>query len=494
MPPAPTDPVLSSLVDRAAEALARIDPLGVQLRGGPPAALPSADLAAHEADRAVLTGLLRDFEAVAPLGGDDEVDRMALVHGLRRVIPAGGPRAPVGVVGLERHLLALATRLATAPGEAAEPLAALLESVPAHLLAAREGTLGHGLAAGEVELAAAKRLPLLLDLLAAAARALPVPSPLRARIEAALGQALAAAAEHGGWVLKEYLPAAAPLGPETLLATARPLELGLGMTLDELEAEAEDLLAAQAVAAIDAAGGDDQPAGEGTRRRGLEEVAEAWGRLDVELRSWCPMPGLGVAVEESAAWLRPLLPPLAVVDPGILSSAPLRLLVDPALEMDDADLDGQLRRLWTHDVAPAVWQRAGGWRARLLLPSPDRLDGWRALARSSAPGLARWRPADTRKELAWRAILALVALGLARGRMELEEAAGLVTAETGIEPDRARLQAAHVAARPVAALSFIAGRGAVLGLVPATASKAEQLAARGALLAAGPIPAAGYTP
>ncbi|MEA2645371.1 MAG: hypothetical protein QOE92_454, partial [Chloroflexota bacterium] len=418
--------------------------------------------------------------ALEGLDAEEAVDRLALVAGLRRALPPDGPRAPTGAVAVERHLLAQATRLAGGAA-AAEPLAHVLEAAPGHLAASREGTLGAGAAASSTS-PAAKRLPLLLDVMAAAASPLRLSPALRARVEGAAGAALAAAAEHGGWLLKEYLPAANGVAVPSM----RPLDLGLGAALEELEAEAERVLADVALSQDPGAAATEE-----TRAWRLEDVATAWGEVDAGLREWCPLPAGGTLVEESPAWLRPLLPPVALVDAG--ADRP-RLLVDPALELSPADLDGELRRAWTHDLAPAAWDGAGSRPARLLLPSPDGRDGWRDLARATAPGLDAWRPADARRERAWRAILALTAAGLGRGRMDLDEATRLVAAEAGLDIETARLQAAHVAAQPVAALAFVAGRLVAARVLAPLGAASDAAAARAAFLAAGPLPAAGYTP
>src|SRR6202022_4259526 len=133
-----------------------------------------------------------------------------------------------------------------APEPRAEEPAALLESAPGFLATSRKGCVGAAAVAGEVALAAAKRLPQLLDLTAAAARALALSPPLRQRIDAALGELLSAAAEDSGWLLKDYMPAANPDRPRLV---AEPSGLGLGR--DQVESAAEAMLADQAGLAFD---------------------------------------------------------------------------------------------------------------------------------------------------------------------------------------------------------------------------------------------------
>ena len=99
----------------------------------------------------------------------------------------------------------------------------------------------------------------------------------------------------------------------------------------------------------------------------------------------------------------------------------------------------------------------------------------------------------------WRAILALVAIAIGRGRLDVSEGADLIVAETGMDLETARSQALHVAAQPGAALTFIAGAGAAAGAVGRIARDRGDTAAREALLAAGPLPGVlvnrlGYTP
>ena len=497
----PRDPRLSELVTRAQDELAIADPLGAALLTGETGHLPdgSAGEMAHESQR--LVALVAELESLDGLDEEDDLDRSALAHSLRRVTPAPEPRPPAGALLLERHLLAALGGLGLAPQPRAAELAALVELGPSFLAASREGCSGATEAAGQVALAAAKRLPQLLDLAAAAARALPLQPRLRERIEAGLGELLAAAAEDGGWLLKEYMPAAS--ADSTLIVQPS----GLGMSLDEVESAAEAMLADQAGLDYDdltgygrheEAGPPAFPAGTAPREpAGLAVVADACRRVEAACDPWCPDPGgAEFAVEAQPSWLQPLLPPLALAAGGPLAYEPLRLLVgDGASGLSLPDLERELAVIHAAEYLPAASARGHGRLARLLVPAPEGAEGWRALALAGAPGVAR----RSRRELGWRAILALVAIGIGRGRLDVSEAAGLIAAETGMDLETARLQAVHVAAQPAAALTFAAGAVATGGAVTRIARDSSDQAARAVVLAAGPLPGflinrLGYTP
>jgi len=496
------DPRLNDVVARARSALEVADPLGAGLLTGQTPVLPDASLGAQEQETRQLQAIAAELDAVDGLSSDDELDRSALAHSIRRVLAPTTPRPPLGSVLLERHLLAALAGLSLAPEPRAEETAALLESAPGFLATSRKGCVGAAAVAGEVALAAAKRLPQLLDLTAAAAQALPLSPPLRQRIEAALGELLSAAAEDSGWLLKEFMPAASASGPRLFLEPS-----GLGLGVDEIETVAEAMLADQAGLAIDEAiaGGSRDDASppafpEGTaprERAGLAVVADACRRAAALCDPWCAeVPGVEFVVEAQPSWLQPLLPPLSLAPGGPLSVGPIRLLVgDGVARLSSTELDRELALVHAAEYLPASAQKAEGRLARLLLPAPESLEGWRAVALAGAPGVGM----RSRRELAWRAILALVAIALGRGRLEVDEAADLIRAETGMDPDTAQLQAVHVAAQPAAALTFVAGAVAVGGAIARIARDRGEAAARAAILAAGPIPGTslnglGYTP
>jgi hypothetical protein len=497
----PGDPALANLVLRARRDLRLVDPLGALLLGDRVGGLSDAGAEADAVDRERLTSLLRAAEEIGAVAAvDDEVDRLSLVYGLRRAMPAAGPRAPAGVVLLERHLLARLPGLAGDPAAGATGLARLLEDGPGFLAGARQGCLGGLAPAGEVALAAAKRLPALLDVVATAAGEIAIEVPLRQRLEAGLGTLLAAAAEDGGWILKEYMPAAMPVAGRPDIA-AGAAELGLGASLYEIEGTAEGLLAEQAALAFEAPPGaaGAAPAASGPSWDAVA-VAARWEVVGADLAAWCtPPPGLRCEVEAAPAWLQSLLPPLALVNPGPLSREPYRLLVGASLRGPEADIDAALRAVYLLELLPVAWQRAGTRLARLLLAAPDAVSAWQAVARATEPGLRADPPVDLRRELAWRSILALIGAGFVRGRIDLAEGAALVAAETGMDAETARLQAAHVAAQPLAALAFIAGKRALDRIVPGADADVDPPAARARLLSAGPLPgglmemASGYT-
>ncbi|MGB2940460.1 MAG: hypothetical protein WBD38_09215, partial [Candidatus Dormiibacterota bacterium] len=319
------------------------------------------------------------------------------------------------------------------------------------------------------------------------------------------GSALEAAAIESGWILKEYVPEAAQVRKRPDLQ-AGLIEMGFGASLEELESAAEKLLADQAAIAFEEAnapgGGGPEVAAAAPASESLsaEELAAMWERVGNDMRDWCPAPpGLLQVVEATPAWMESLVRPLALLNPGPLSAAPFRLLVSQTLHAAPADIDGSLRAIWALEFLPAAWQRSGPHLARLLLPAGDAAGLWQA-GRLTAPGLAAWRVRDARRELSWRAMLALVAAGLIRGRVDLAAGSELIAAETGMDPETARLQAVHVAAQPLAALTFIAGYrlNGHPDEPPGPPPGASQ--ARVGLLSAGPLPAAcleivaGYTP
>src|SRR5258708_25134643 len=240
-PRMPDDVRLRDLVRRAAGELDSAAPLGAALLSGRSTGLPDGGLAAHQRESRQLAEIAAELDGLEGLAGDDELDRLALAPALDRVSHAVTPRPPGGELLVERHLLAALLNLAASPEPRAEELAALVESAPGFLEASREGCEGAPAVSGEVALGAAKRLPLLLDLCAAAAGSLPISAALRQRLEAALGELLAAAAEDSGWLLKEYMPTAGPTLPR--LTAERS---GLGLSLDQVEAAAEAMLADQA--------------------------------------------------------------------------------------------------------------------------------------------------------------------------------------------------------------------------------------------------------
>src|ERR1035437_3389449 len=148
----PKEPQLRKLVTRAQDELAIADPLGAALLTGETGHLPdgSAEALAHDSRRVVARAA--ELESLDGLDGDDDLDRSALAHSLRRVTPAPDPRLPAGALLLERHLLAALGGLALAPQPRAAELAALVESGPSFLAASREGCFGATEAAGQVAL------------------------------------------------------------------------------------------------------------------------------------------------------------------------------------------------------------------------------------------------------------------------------------------------------------------------------------------------------
>ncbi|HEY8740497.1 MAG TPA: hypothetical protein VIN56_07895, partial [Candidatus Dormibacteraeota bacterium] len=230
----PGEPALSELARRAYDAVADGDPLAVALLGRPPG-LPVVD---RDADARAVLAMSRVREELEALGRRDdpadEVDRVALLCGLRRATATARPGEAAGSPLLERHLMLRLVRLVLEAPGAEMSLLTLLEAAPSMLTQARgAASADAGGASGELALEAARRVPALLDAVAGAAAALPMPVDLRLRIEAALGQVLQAAAEDAGWLLKEYIPAERE-GPAAVLLD--PLWAGLGLSIAELEA------------------------------------------------------------------------------------------------------------------------------------------------------------------------------------------------------------------------------------------------------------------
>src|SRR5258708_3182894 len=158
-PRLPDDARLRDVVSRAAGEVAGAAPLGTSLLTGRSTGLPDGGITAHQQESRQLADTAAELDGLNGLTGDDELDRLALAHGLHRVSRAATPRPPGGALLVERHLLAAMLGLAAAPQPRAEELAALVESAPEFLAASRQGCQGAPAVSGEVALAAAKRLP-----------------------------------------------------------------------------------------------------------------------------------------------------------------------------------------------------------------------------------------------------------------------------------------------------------------------------------------------
>lgn len=429
-----------------------LDPLAMASLGEP-VGLPGAP-DGHEMERLeVLRRLAVEADALRQLHvAEDELDRVALVAALRRAAQTVLHDRPLGARLLERHLLFGFAQLALdAPG-ATDGLRELVEAGPGLLARSRVDPGRGSLAAGHLELEAARRLPGLLEACAGAAAELAVPGE-RFAVEAALGPLLAAAAEGAGWLLKEYIPAAP--SPEPALPDLD--WVGVGFSLDELESEAEDALAAAVGELVEARDGalataPGPPASAAEVRRAWDATALLTAaRLDL------PAPG-GVEVREAPGWLRPLLAPLAPIVPGPGAAGPV-LLVGAA---PSAGLEGAVADLYLRDYLPAACARANFSAARNLLPAPELAEGWRACHATTAAGAG---------ELAWRAALALAAIAMVGGRATVEQAAELIAAESGLPLEQARLQAFAVAERPLSALTVLAGRRALRAGTPALGEK-----------------------
>jgi hypothetical protein len=470
--PRPNDTALAALVSEAQETVAWADPLAAGLLQGRPG-IPDPGEDGERAAVQALADLGRRLELLDPRPDRmDELDRQALVFGLRRAVAGADPRRVEGPLLLERHLQLRLLGLLDAPGDF-EPLGELVEAGGRLLVAARRETSPGGRIDGLLALESARRLPALLDACAGAARE--APAATRTRIEAGLGALLQAGAEEAGWLLKVYLPAAADAGSAPAPAVLDPVILGLGGALDRLEADAEEALAEAVVARGAAAppGADHEPPGGGREAADLDEVSRAWAEAAAAAAvAWGPVPSTPFEVTTAPSWLAGLLPPLSLWQPGALSGAPLRLLVaDPSR----ADLAG-LAEVYEAEFIPAAHFQAAARLARLITPAPELQLGWRGHVRAAGAGQSPWN-----LELAWRAALALAAVALSRGPVTIDQAAGLIAAEAGLPPDQALVQAMTVARRPVAALAFIAGRTEVKRAL-ASRSPAE-------LLSAGPLPA-----
>jgi hypothetical protein len=469
----PRDPGLAATVANAVATLRRLDPVTARLLTGEgPLVLPPED--APPAPAAILRSLASDLRRAQPSDVEDRRDQAALLAALARASPGDGPSAPTGMQLLERALLVLLLDLSTESDVVRAELAGVLEAAPALMTVDLAAAAGCIPAACQMEVAAGLRLPALLDLTAAGVAGTRTPATLRFRIEAALGEALAAAASTTGVLLRDVLPLAA--------GRAAPLpdtEAGLGRSLEALEAAAEAGLAAAALRRLDA---EAAPAVDDADGPVLDpaRVSDAWQAVAAAAAAWCPTPTASIRVEPAPAWLAPLLPPLALAGTGALRTDHVRLLVNPAATMSDGELSGRLRLLHLTELVPALHQRAGGRLARLALPVADGGDGWRWYVRTTYPELAVWRRAEVDVEASWRWALALVAIAVLRGRDDPGQAAAMIAREGGIDLDSARLQTAAVKARPVAALGWAAG---VVAVAPADAAQ------RAALVASLPLPA-----
>jgi hypothetical protein len=461
----PAAPALRSLVERAERAVAELSPTALALVGAE-ARLPEASLPRQLELVEELRRVGSELAALPAAGVPaDEVDRVVLLHTLHRA--TAGPRLgePAGPEVLEQHLqLALRRLLGQPAGVTA--LASLVEAAPGFLARSRP-TAGTGsVAAGRVAVEAAGRLPALLDACAGAAGALAT-TPVRSRIEAALGALLQAGAEESGWLLKVYIPAAAadPKAPPD------PLASGLGLSLEALESAAEAALT-QAVLAP----APDPGAAVTTSLDDPASAARAWARAARGAEHLGGAGGEEVEVVAAPGWLEQLLPGLSLVLPGPLDEGPAMLLVSARGHPTVSELE----LVYRADFLPWAWSRPGPRVARLLLGAPDLGEGWRAHLRGSDPGLGGGLPWP--RELAWRAALVLAAIGMTTRGVTVEAAAGLVAAESGVGQATALQQCFHLARRPLGALTFLAGRLAV-GTALARVGTPR-------LLSAGPLPAA----
>jgi hypothetical protein len=463
----PEDARLAPLVRRAVAAARVVDPLTLAALGEA-VGLPLAGRDEELAQMEEMERLAGELEALGTRPGTaDELDRVALVFGLRRASAASAIGGPLGARTLERHLLARLSQLALGAPGAVESLGELVAAGPRVLALSRAGGGDGSASSGQLALEAARRLPALLDACAGAVGSLPVAAAVRLEVEAALGKLLQAAAEDTGWLLKEYLPAAGPAPPPTL---PDPLWAGLGFSLDELEAEAEGALAAAVGELAEAAPGTALP--EPGLPASASEVIREWtaaservmGRFGLSA-SW------GIAVREAPAWLRSLLPPLALIMRAPNDRETALLLV---ANQRRSSLSEGVEDLYCRDYLPAASAWAGFRVARALLPAPELAEGWRVFAARGQRGAG---------ELAWRAALALGAIAMSRHRAGVDQAAEMIVAEAGLPLDQARLQAMQVAERPLAALTFLAGRRLLL---QGSAGAGEPGVAR--WLAEGPLP------
>lgn len=466
-PHRPSDPRLGDLLDQAIDAARTVDPLTMALVGeavGLPVTGRGEELDA-------LAQMARLADAIEALGAQpvaaDEFDRVALIFGLRRATLASTD-GPLGSRLLERHLLLRLSLLAQRAPGAAESLLELVEAGPTILARSRSDTVAGSAAAGQLALEAARRLPALLDACAGAVASLPVAVDLRLRVEGALGQLLQAGAEDTGWVLKAYIPAAAPALAQPM---PDPLWAGLGFSLAELESEAEGALAAAVSRLTDAQ--PEPPVGDPGEPASPDEASVAWRRAaeGATERLGVPEPW-AVSIEAAPGWLRSLLPPLSLTVPGPGVEARALILL---ANQSRAHLESSVMDLYLRDYLPAASARANVRIARALLPAPELAEGWRAFV----------APQTRAGELAWRAAMALAAIAMSRGQAEIEQAAEMITAESGIPLDQAGLQAMQLAERPLAALTFLAGRRILLD----AAAKHGERAVAG-WLAGGPLPGA----
>ena len=462
----PPEASLKELTEAVRLAVIAADPLMGALSGGE-LELPKPDLDIEAAALARLDALSIAIDELGEQADvEDELDRLGLLYGLRRAIVNARLVNPEGPLLVERHLQLRLVRLVDGAVDALESLAQFVDSAPGLLLGARRDPAAGNRAAGQIALDSTRRIPALLDACAGAARE--APGVWRTRVEAGLGPLLQASAEESGWLLKTYLPAApATVAPHEF----DPIWTGLGMSLDDLEAAAEAALA-EAVADLSEHPPAAEPDVPGERSEAVE-VEAAWAAAAVEAKSrWGELPAAESRVHSAPSWMLPLVPPLSVV-PGGRAGGPVLVLAAPPMR---GALSAIVREVFEADFLLVAAQRRAARPARQVLPAAELQQGWRAQVRAAGAGQAPWAP-----ELAWRAALALAGIAMLRGHATVEGAAGLIAAEAGLPEDQALLQAATVANRPLAALSWLAGRAAVAGAMR-TRTAAE-------LLAAGPLPA-----
>ncbi|MFN2465722.1 MAG: hypothetical protein ABR598_05585 [Candidatus Dormibacteria bacterium] len=436
----PTDPRLGEVLRRAIDVVRALDPLAMAALGegvGP----PPMDRARESENIAVLRRLALEADALGPLPTKaDELDRAALRWALGRAADGALMDRPVGGRVMERHLLFCLSQVALDVPQAIDRLGDLVAAGPAMLAQSRVGAGAGSVAAGHLELEAVRRLPALLDACAGAV-AEPGAAEVRFGVEAALGRLLEAAAESAGWLLKEYLPTA----PVPAVALVDPGRSGLGFTLEELEREAEDALA---TAVSDLAQAAAHLASDDARAATPAQVRLAWEAAAATSGARYGLPvSTSVDVRDAPGWLRPLLPPIALLSAPAADIAVVLLATAPADGLEEAVAD-----IFVRDHLPAAAARVNPRVARRLLPSPELAEGWRA------------RPTTlvaSSTELAWRAALALAAIAMMRGQATVDQAAELIAAESGLHLDRARLQALAVAEQPLSALTAMAGRRAM---------------------------------
>ncbi len=192
------------------------------------------------------------------------------------------------------------------------------------------------------------------------------------------------------------------------------------------------------------------------------------------------VPGEELAVEATPAFLRPLIPFAALLNPGPLEATQRSIYL--VTEPSDGDLSGlrpsRICGVTVHEGYPghhvqltASNRLTSLARARLIGAIPadgaaalgvDLVEGWAHYSEELMLDLgfgdtpeARW---NLRNDQVMRAVRILVDCGLCSGRMERSEAEGLLITHAGIAPAAARAEVLRYTMTPAYPLCYLIGK------------------------------------